>query len=128
MGWCFGILARRAINWALMREARRRILRVSTMAVARCDVMVEATLSLVDAERTPGAELIGAGGDGVVHTGAPLGYAGRGQGAELHAVAIHAMVGCGRGAKCISDEARWVLGVLRYLSCPLALVGGVGRG
>ena len=85
MGWCFEILARRAINWALMREARRRILRVSTMAAARRDVMVEATLSLVDVERMPGPELIGAGGDGVVHTEAPLGYAGRGRGAELHA-------------------------------------------
>ena len=73
MGWCFEILARRAINWALMREARRRILRVSTMAVAQRDVMVVATLSLVDVEQTPGLELIEAGGDGVVHTGDPLG-------------------------------------------------------
>ena len=73
MGWFVEILARRAISWALMRKARRRILRVSTMAVARRDVMVETTLSLVDVERTPGPELIGAGGDGVVHTGAPLG-------------------------------------------------------
>ena len=73
MEWCFGILARPAINWALMREARRIILRVSTMAVARRDVMVEANLSLWDVERTPGPELIGAGGHGVVHTGAPLG-------------------------------------------------------
>ena len=73
MGWCFEILARRAISWALMREARRRILRVSTMAVARRDVMVEANLSLWDVERTPGLELIGAGGHGVFHTRAPLG-------------------------------------------------------
>ena len=72
MGW-FEILARRAISWVLMREARRIILRVSTMAVARRDVMVEAPLSLVDVERTPGPELIGAGGDGVVHTRAPVG-------------------------------------------------------
>ena len=43
-------------------------------------------------------------------------------------MAIHAMEGCGRGAKCIGDEARWVLGVLRYLSRPLALVGDVGGG
>ena len=73
MGWCVKILARRAISWALMREASRRIMRVSTIAVARRDVMVEATLSLRDVERTPGLELIGAGGHGVVHTGAPLG-------------------------------------------------------
>ena len=43
-------------------------------------------------------------------------------------MAIRAMEGCCRGAKCIGDEARWVLGVVRYLSCPLALVGGVGGG
>ena len=98
------------------------------MAVARRDVMVEATLSLVDAERAPGPELIGAGGDGVVHPGAPLGEAGRGQGAERHAVAIRAMERCGRGAKCIGDGARGVLGVVRYLSRALALVGGVGGG
>ena len=98
------------------------------MAVARRDMMVEATLSLVDAEQAPGPELIGAGGDGVVHTGAPLGEAGRGQGVELHAVAIRAMKGCGRGAKCIGNGARWVLGVVRYLSRTLALVGGVGGG
>ena len=73
MVWFFKKLARRAINWALMREARRRILRVLTMAVARRDVMVEATLGLRDVERTPGPELVGAGGHGVVHTGAPLG-------------------------------------------------------
>ena len=73
MVWCFEKLARRAINWALMCEARRRILRDSTMAFARRDVMVEANLSLWDFERTPGPELIGAGGHGVVHTGAPLG-------------------------------------------------------
>ena len=73
MGWCFEILARRAINWALMREARRRILRVSTMAVARRDVMVEADLILWDFERTLGPELIGAGGHGVVHTVPALG-------------------------------------------------------
>ena len=73
MGWFVEILARRAISWALMREARRRILRVSTMAVARRDVMVEADLSLWDFERTPGPDLIGTGGDGLVHTGAPLG-------------------------------------------------------
>ena len=85
-------------------------------------------MTLRDAERSPGPTLIGAGGDGVVPTGAPLGYAGRGRGAELHAVAIHAMVGCGRGAKCIGDKARWVLGVVRYLSRPLAIVGGVGGG
>ena len=73
MGWCFEILARRAISWALMREAHRRIQRVSTMAVARRAVMVAATLGLRDVERMPGPELIGAGGHGVVHTGAPLG-------------------------------------------------------
>ena len=73
MGWWFEILGRRAINWALMREARRRILRVLTMALARRDVMLETNLSLVDVERTPGPKLIGVGGDGVVHTGAPLG-------------------------------------------------------
>ena len=98
------------------------------MAIARRDVMVEATLTLVDAERAPGPELIGAGGDGVVHPGAPLGEAGRGRGAELHAVAIYALERCGRGAKCIGDGARWVLGVVRYLSRTLALVGGVGGG
>ena len=66
-------MAWRSVYWALVCEARGRILGVLTMAVARRDVMVEATLSLVDVERTPGPELIGAGGDGVVHTGAPLG-------------------------------------------------------
>ena len=65
------------------------------MAVARRDVMVEATLSLVDAEQAPGPELIGAGGDRVVHPGGPLGEAGRGRGAELYAVAIHALERCG---------------------------------
>ena len=98
------------------------------MAVARRDVMVEATLSLVEAEQTPGPELIGAGGDGVIHTGAPLGKAGRGRGDELHAVAIRAMERCGRGAKCIGDGAHCILGVVRYLSRTLALVGGVGGG
>ena len=49
-------------------------------------------------------------------------------GAERHAVAIRAMERCGRGAKCIGDGARGVLGVVRYLSRALALVGGVGGG
>ena len=73
MGWGVEILARRAISWALMREARRRILRVSTMAVARRDVMVEADLILWDFERTLGPELIEAGGHGVVHAVLALG-------------------------------------------------------
>ena len=98
------------------------------MAVARHDVIVGATLTLVEAKRSPGPKLIGAGGDGVVHPGAPLGEAGRGQGAELHAVPNRAMERCGRGAKCIGDGARWVLGVVRYLSRTLALVGGIGGG
>ena len=98
------------------------------MAVAWRDVMVGATLSLVDAERAPGPELIGAGGDRIVHPGAPLGEAGRGQGAQCHAVAIRTMERCDRGAKCIGDGARWVLGGVRYLSRTLALVGGVGGG
>ena len=98
------------------------------MAVARHDMMVGAALTLGDAERSPGPKLIGAGGDGVVHPGDPLGEAGRGRGAERHAVAIRAMVRCGRGAKCIADGARRVLGVVRYLSRALALVGGVGGG
>ena len=70
------VLGGRAVplpSWALMREARRRILRVSTMAVARRDVMLETNLSLWDVEQTPGPKLIGAGGHGVVYTGAPLG-------------------------------------------------------
>ena len=63
MGWLVEILARRAISWALVaREARRRILKVLTMAVARRAMMTEADLILWDFERTLGPELIRAGG------------------------------------------------------------------
>ena len=42
-------LARRAISWALVvREARSRILKVLTMAVARRAMMTEADLILSD--------------------------------------------------------------------------------
>ena len=43
----------------------------------------------------PGPELIGAGRDGVVHPGGPLGEAGRGRGGEVHAMAIHGLERCG---------------------------------
>ena len=66
MGWCVEILARRAISWALMREARRRILRVSTMAAAQRDVIVEADLLLRDFQQTFGPVHVGAGGHGLV--------------------------------------------------------------
>ena len=82
------------------------------MAVAGHDMMVGAALTLGDAERSPGPKLLGAGGDGVVHPGAHLGEAGRGRGAERHAVAIRAMVRCVRGDKCIADGARRVLSVV----------------
>ena len=73
MGWLVRIMARRAISWALVREARRRILGVLTMAVARRDVMVEADLILWDFERMLGPVLIGAGGHGVVRLVPALG-------------------------------------------------------
>ena len=98
------------------------------MGVARHDMMVGAALTLGDAKRSPGPKLMGAGSDGVVHPGYPLGEAGRGRGAERHAVAVCAMVRCGRGAKCIADGARHVLGIVRHLSRALELVGGVGGG
>ena len=98
------------------------------MGVARHDMMVGAALTLGDAKRSPGPKLMGAGSDGVVHPGYPLGEAGRGRGAERHAVAVCAMVRCGRGAICIADGARRVLGIVRHLSRALELVGGVGGG
>ena len=65
MGWLVKILVWRAISWALVvRKARRRILEVLTMAVARCAMMTEVDLVLWDFERTLGPELIGAGGHG----------------------------------------------------------------
>ena len=74
MGWLVKILARRAISWALVvREARRRILDVLTIAVVRRAMMTEADLILWNFERTLGTELIGAGGHGVVHTVPALG-------------------------------------------------------
>ena len=73
MGWLVKILARRAISWALVREARRRILGVLTMAVARRAMMVEAALILLDFERMIGPVLIGAGGHGVVRVVPALG-------------------------------------------------------
>ena len=63
MGWLLEILARRAISWALVVcEARRRILEVLMMVVARPAMMTDADLILWDFERTLGTELIEAGG------------------------------------------------------------------
>ena len=73
MGWFVKILARRAMSWALVREARRRILGVLTMAVAWRAMMMEVALILLDFEQTLGPELIGAGGHGVVRTVPALG-------------------------------------------------------
>ena len=74
MGWLVEVLARRAISWALVvREARRRILEVLTMAVARRAMMTEADLILWDFERTLGTELIGAGGHGGIRLVPALG-------------------------------------------------------
>ena len=73
MGWLVKILARRAISWALVRKARRRILGVLMMAVARRDVVVEADLILWDFERMLGPVLIGAGGNRVVRLVPALG-------------------------------------------------------
>ena len=65
MGW-FVIMARRAVSWALVREARRRILGVLMMAVARRAMMMEAALMLRDFEWMIRPLLIGAGGHGGV--------------------------------------------------------------
>ena len=73
MGWLLVIMARRAVSWALVRKARRRILGVLTMAVARHDVMMEADLLLWDFQRMLGLVLIGAGGYGVVRLVPALG-------------------------------------------------------
>ena len=73
MGWLVKILTRRAISYALVREVRRRILGVLTMAVARRNVMVEADLILWDFKQMLGPVLIGAGGHGVVRLVPALG-------------------------------------------------------
>ena len=72
VGWCV-IMARRAVSWALVRKARRRILEVLTMAVAWRAMMMDAALVLWDFERMLGPVLIGAGGHGVVRVVPTLG-------------------------------------------------------
>ena len=73
MGWLVRIMARRAMSWDLVREARRRVLGVLTMAVARREEMVEVDLILWDFQRMLGLVLIGAGGYGVVRLVPALG-------------------------------------------------------
>ena len=57
-------MARRAVSWASVRKACRRILRVLTMDFLRRAMMMEAALISGDFAQMTGTVLIGAGSQG----------------------------------------------------------------